>query len=77
MITIIKLYLMTHLSIDCIDHLIQWCWTFQRTHLGIIILLLFYCVSKDSLVLISLILFNSVTRTLCYLTILIPLYDSS
>ena len=58
MITILKLYLMTHLSIDCIDHF-QLHWTFQRTHSGIIILILFYCVTKDSLVLIILSYFHN------------------
>ena len=38
--------------IDYIDHF-PWHWTFQRTHSGIIILILFYCVTKDSLVLIK------------------------
>ena len=41
MIIILKLYLMTHLSIDCIDNLIQWHWTFLRNHSGIIILIFF------------------------------------
>ena len=57
MITVLKFYLMTHLSIDYTDHF-QWHWTYQRIHSGIIILILFYCVTKDGLVLIILILFS-------------------